>query len=61
MKQGTNEEEAVDHNMEGECHFRMNKSATRFFDIKCDIYNRAKRPIYNFYLEKIQKFDRKVF
>jgi gag-polyprotein putative aspartyl protease len=51
----------ADHGMEGECHFRMNKAATRFFEIKCDIYNRAKGTMYNFYLDKIRKIDRKAF
>lgn len=60
IKQG-NGEEAEDRSMEGECHFRMNKAATKFFEIKCDVYNRAKGSMYNFYLEKIQKFDRKAF
>ena len=54
-------EEALDHGMEGECHFRMNKSATRFFEIKCDVYNRSKGTMYNFYLEKIQKVSRNTF
>lgn len=54
-------EEAVDHGMEGECHFRMNKSATKFFEIKCDVYNRAKGTIYNFYVENIRTVDRKTF
>lgn len=59
MKRGSGEQ-TEDHGMEGECHFRMNKEATKFFEIKCDVYNRAKGSIYNFYLEKIRKFDRKV-
>jgi len=53
--------EATDHGMEGECQFRSNRDATRFFDIKCDVYNRAKGSLYNFYLEKIRKFNRKEF
>lgn len=52
---------ATDPNMEGECHFRMNKDATKFYSIKCDIYNRSKGTLYNFYLENIQKFSRKEF
>jgi hypothetical protein len=59
MRQG-NGQEAEDHGMEGECHFRLNKAATKFFDISCDVYNRAKGSMYNFYLEKIRKFDRKA-
>jgi hypothetical protein len=54
-------EEAVDRDMEGECHFRLNKSATKFYDIKCDVYNRAKGSMYNFYLNKIIRFNRKTF
>lgn len=53
--------EAQDSNMEGECHFKMNKDATKFYFIKCDIYNRAKGSMYNFYLENISGFDRKEF
>lgn len=51
---------ASDNGMEGECHFRMNKSATTFFFVKCDIYNRAKGTLYNFYLEKITKTQREI-
>lgn len=46
--------------MEGECHFRMNKSATMFNFVKCEIYNRSKGTSYNFYLEKITKTHREV-
>jgi hypothetical protein len=54
-------DEIGDDGMEGECHFQMNKTATNFYSIKCDIYNRAKGTLYNFYLEKITKTDRKEF
>jgi hypothetical protein len=50
-----------DRGMEGECHFRMNKEATKFFNIKCDIYNRSKGSMYNFYLEDIKNFSRETF
>lgn len=53
--------EAVDNGMEGECHFSLNKSGTVFYYVKCDIYNRAKGSLYNFYLEKISKPDHKHF
>jgi hypothetical protein len=53
-------EEAVDREMEGECHFRLNKDATKFFFVKCDIYNRAKGSMYNFYLETIEKTDHRA-
>jgi len=49
--------EAVDHGMEGECHFNLNKDATKFYYVKCDVYNRAKGTMYNFYLDRIAKFD----
>ena len=50
-----------DRNMEGECHFSLNKDATVFHFVKCDIYNRQRHTMYNFYLEDIQKMDRKTF
>lgn len=49
-----------DNSMEGECHFRMSKTAKNFFFVKCDIYNRAKGSMYNFYLESISKTQRDV-
>lgn len=52
---------ALDKGMEGECHFRLNKGATRFYSVKCDIYNRSKGSIYNFYLENIVSFTKKEF
>lgn len=48
-----------DEGMEGECHFRMNKAGNKFYSVKCDIYNRAKKTLYNFYLENISKTDHK--
>ncbi|MBA4121323.1 MAG: hypothetical protein H0X72_02520 [Acidobacteria bacterium] len=58
MKNG-DDDEVGDDGMEGECHFRMNKTATNFFSVKCDVYNRAKGTLYNFYLENITKTDHK--
>jgi hypothetical protein len=52
---------AEDHNMEGECHLQLNNQATKFYNIRCDIYDRARKLGYNFYLEHIKKFDRKIF
>ncbi len=57
---GGGESVASDDGMEGECHFKMNKTATNFFSVKCDIYNRSKGSIYNFYLENITKTVRKT-
>jgi hypothetical protein len=50
---------ATDSNMEGECHFHMNRDATKFYSITCDIYNRSKGSLSNFYLENIRSFKRK--
>ena len=50
-------DEISDDGMEGECHFRIDKTATNFFSVKCDIYNRGKGTLYNFYLESISKTD----
>lgn len=54
-------QEAQDPNMEGECHLKMNREATKFYFIKCDIYNRSKGSVYNFYLENITGFNRREF
>jgi hypothetical protein len=48
------EQDAEDRGMEGECHFRMNKTGNKFFFVKCDISNRSKGSMYNFYLENIR-------
>lgn len=50
-----------DNDMEGECHFPLNKEASKFFSVKCDIYNRRKSLNYNFFLESITSFDRQAF
>jgi tetratricopeptide (TPR) repeat protein/predicted aspartyl protease len=47
--------------MEGECHFHMNERATVFYFIHCDVYNRRKGVMFNFHLDNISSFDRKVF
>ncbi|MBP9664972.1 MAG: hypothetical protein KBD94_10140 [Pyrinomonadaceae bacterium] len=54
------EMEKSDDGMEGECHFRISKSGKIFYFVKCDIYNRAKGTMYNFYLENITKSKRDV-
>jgi len=51
-------EQTEDNGMEGECHFKLNRDATKFYFIKCDVYNRAKGSSYNFYLEKISTFTK---
>jgi clan AA aspartic protease (TIGR02281 family) len=47
--------------VEGECHFRLNRSASRFYFIRCDVYNRKVGFSWNFYLDSIESFDRKTF
>jgi hypothetical protein len=54
-------QQARDNGMEGECHFNMNRDASRFFYIRCDIYNRVKGTIYNFYLDRIAKFQKVIY
>lgn len=61
MQKMPSREAVSDRSMEGECHFRLNRDATKFFDVKCDVYDRAKGSGSNFYLEGIRKFDRQVF
>ena len=51
-------EKKKDMKMEGECHFSINKDASKFYFIKCEVYNRAKGSRYNLYLENIISFDR---
>jgi hypothetical protein len=47
--------------VEGECHFRLNRSASKFYFIRCDVYNRAAGFAWKFYLENIKSFERKIF
>ncbi len=54
-------EEVEDHGMEGECHFNLNKQGTVFYFVRCDVYNRAKGTLYNFYFEKISTTNHKSF
>jgi hypothetical protein len=49
-----------DKHMEGECHFNLNSEATKFFYIKCDVYDRAKGFGPKFYLENISTFKRLI-
>jgi clan AA aspartic protease (TIGR02281 family) len=49
-----------DHGIEGECHFSLNRDATRFFYIRCDVYNRTNGAMYNFYLDRIEKFKKVI-
>jgi hypothetical protein len=53
--------DAVDRGLEGECHFRLNRDATKFFFVKCDVYNRAQGEMYNFTLDKITKTHHRAF
>jgi hypothetical protein len=52
---------AVDRGMEGECHFRLNRDASKFFSIECDVYNRAQGEMYNFVLDKITETHHRSF
>ena len=52
---------AVDRGMEGECHFRLNRDASKFFSIECDVYNRAQGEKYNFVLDKIAETHHRSF
>ena len=54
-------EVGTDEGMEGECHFNLNKEGTKFFFIKCDIYNRKKGSMYSLYLKNITGFKREDY
>ena len=51
----------IDRNMEGECHFRLNSSGSKFYFIRCIAYNRKTNTSYKLFLEKISHFERKAF
>lgn len=48
-------DEEVSEKMEGECHFNINRDGTKFFFVRCDVYNRAKKIFMTFNLEDITK------
>jgi hypothetical protein len=52
---------AVDRGLEGECHFHLSRDATKFFSIKCDVYNRAQGERFSFALDKISNTHRRSF
>ncbi len=47
------------NDMDGFCHLRSNKDATKFFFVKCIVNNPESDEVYRFYLEKIRSFSRK--
>jgi hypothetical protein len=46
---------------EGECHFSLNEPGTRYYFIRCLIYNRRQGITFNFTLNDIQTFETKAF
>jgi hypothetical protein len=53
--------DAVARDLEGECHFSLNKAATQFFFIKCDIFNRFRGEKYNFTFDRITDTHLRAF
>jgi hypothetical protein len=51
--------EGAEGKVEGECHMRMNKDASIFYEIKCDVFERQSRLVFNFYLTDIVSFEKK--
>lgn len=47
--------------VEGECHMRMNKDGSKYYEIKCDVFDRKAGIIFNFYLTDISGFEKKDF
>jgi hypothetical protein len=53
--------EAVDTNMEGECHIRVTKERGDFRSIECDAYDRAKGLGVSARVDNIRKSTHKPF
>jgi len=53
--------ELSDNRMEGECHMKLNSSATEFYSIDREVYDRAKGIGFSFILDDINSFDKKQF
>jgi hypothetical protein len=53
--------ETVDNGMEGECHFNLNEDGTKYYYIKCLIYNRRIGTIFHFDLNNVTDFNIKNF
>lgn len=45
--------------VEGSCSMRMNKDASVFYEIRCDAFARDLGLVFNFYLENIDRFEKK--
>lgn len=43
---------------EGDCRMRMNKDASEFYSVKCDVLQRESGVVFNFYLTEITKFEK---
>jgi hypothetical protein len=51
--------DGVEGPAEGKCRMRMNGDASKFYDIKCDVLARKPGMVFNFYLSKIDAFEKK--
>lgn len=49
------------NNLNGECHMKMNKQATRFYFIHCEIYDPEKRQTLKYFLNDIYANKKKIF
>jgi hypothetical protein len=49
----------VEGNVEGECHMLQNADGSKFYEIKCDVFDRKAGFEFNFYLTEISGFERK--
>lgn len=50
-----------DLSVEGECHFNLNEEGTKYYYIKCTIYNRKNGLVFKFNLNTITDFQTKSF
>jgi hypothetical protein len=55
------EKQIADLNVEGECHFNLNEEGTRYYFLRCVIYNRRIGASFKFNLNDITHFGTKSF
>jgi hypothetical protein len=58
VKLGTSDGEGAQGKAEGECHMRLNKDGSKYYEVKCDVFNREARFVFNFYLTDISSFEK---
>ena len=55
------DKDAPDLSVEGECHFNLNEEGTKYYYVKCTVYNRENGLVFKFNLNAITDFQTKSF